>query len=109
MERKQYELENTPEFTAIEDKIEALAAKAKTDSTAKNSQNTLIAQKRKLVSKELCRCQKLQPSKLLASPDDAELIGYYRTQFHRVRRLIPERDRLASNLFLVAPIRSDKG
>ena len=53
--------------------------------------------------------QKLQPSKLLASPDDADLMGYHRSQFHRIRRLMPERDRLASNLFLVAPIRSDEG
>ena len=36
-------------------------------------------------------------------------MGYYRTQFHRIRRLMPERDRLASNLFLVALIRSNKG
>jgi hypothetical protein len=36
-------------------------------------------------------------------------MGYHRSQFHRIRRLMPERDRLASNLFLVAPIRSDKG
>ena len=107
--RKQYELENSPEFTTIEEEIEALAAKAKTDSAAKDRRNALMAQKRKLVSEELCRCQKLQPSKLLARPDDAELMGYHRTQFHRVRRLMPERDRLASNLFLVAPIRSDEG
>ncbi len=34
---------------------------------------------------------------------------YHRNQFHRIRRLMPERDQLASNLFLVAPIRSDEG
>lgn len=107
--RKQYELENSPEFTAIEEEIEALAAKAKTDSAAKDRRNALMAQKRKLVSEELCRCQKLQPSKLLARPDDAELMGYHRTQFHRVRRLMPERDRLASNFFVVAPIRTNEG
>lgn len=68
-----------------------------------------MTEKRKLVSQELFRCQKLYPSKLLDRPDDAELIGYHRTQFHRVRRLVLERDRLASNLFLVAPIHSDEG
>ena len=36
-------------------------------------------------------------------------MGYHRTQFHRVRRLMPERDRLASNLFVVAPIRTNEG
>lgn len=107
--RKQYELKLTLEFTAIEAKIEALAAKDKADSTAKDSRNALMAQKRKLVSEELCRCQKLQPRKLLASLDDAELTGYHRTQFHRVRRLMSEHDRLASNIVLIAPIRGDEG
>ena len=107
--KKQYELENSPEFSAIQEEIETLVAKAKTDPTAKNHRNALMAQRRKLVSDELCRCQRLQPSKLSARPDDAELMGYHRTQFHRVRRLMPERDRLASKLFLVAPIRSDEG
>ena len=107
--KKQYELENTPEFTAIEKEMNALAPIAKTDSTTKDSRNALIAQKRKLISDELHRCQEQQPGKLLASPDDAVLMGYHRTQFHRVRRLMPERDRLASNLFLVAPIRSNEG
>lgn len=36
-------------------------------------------------------------------------MGYYRSQFYRIRRLMLERDRLASNLFLVASIRSDEG
>ena len=40
--RKQYELENSPEFTAIEEEIEALAAKAKTDSAAKDRRNALM-------------------------------------------------------------------
>lgn len=107
--KKQYELENSLEFTAIEEEIKALAPMAKTDSTAKGSRNALMAQKRKLVSDELHKCQEQQPGKMLASPDDAVLMGYHWTQFHRVRRLMPERDRLASNLFLVAPTRSDEG
>jgi hypothetical protein len=105
--KKQYGLENSLEFT--EKEIEALAPKAKTYSTAKGSRNALMAQKRKLVSDELRKCQEQQPGKVLASLDDAVLMGYHRTQFHRVRRLMPERDHLASNLFLVAPIRSDEG
>jgi len=107
--RKQHELENGPEFIAIEDEIDALAPKTKTDPAARDRRQALMADRRKLLSEELCRFQKLQPSKLLASPDDAELMGYHRSQFHRVRRLMPERHRLASNLFLVAPIRSDEG
>ena len=55
--KKQYELENTPEFITIEEEIKALAPMARTDSTAKNSRNALMAQKRKLVSDELRKCQ----------------------------------------------------
>ena len=107
--KKQYELENIREFTAIKEEIKALALMAKTDSTAKDSRNALMAQKRKLVSDELHKCQEQQPGRLLASPDDTVLMGYHQTQFHRVRRLMPQRDRLALNLFLVALIRSDEG
>ena len=107
--KKQYELENTSEFIAIEEEIKALAPMAKTDSTAKESRNALMAQKRKLVLDELHKCQEQQPGKMLASPDNTVLMGYYRTQFHRVCYLMPERDHLASNLFLIAPIRSDEG
>lgn len=67
-----------------------------------------MADKRKLVTKELSKCQKLQSSKFLTSLDDVELMRYHRNQFHRIRRLMLERDRLTSNLFLVALIRSDE-
>lgn len=106
--RKQYELQHTLEFATLEDKIEALAPKSKTDQAARDRRETLMTEKRKMVSEELLKCQKLQSSKLLCKADDAILMGYHRSQFHRVRRLMPERDRLASNLFLVAPIRSDE-
>ena len=44
-----------------------------------------------------------------AKPNEIDWMGYHRTQFQRVRGLMPERDRLASGLFIVAPIRSDEG
>ncbi len=97
--RHQYELENSAEFTAIQDELEALASKTQFDSAARDRRKALMAEKRKLPSKELHKCRRLQPSKLLAGPNDADLVGYHRTQFHRIRRLIPERDRLASNFF----------
>ncbi|KAL8922150.1 MAG: hypothetical protein Q9208_005345 [Pyrenodesmia sp. 3 TL-2023] len=106
---KQHELEKSLEFTTLENEIKALAPKAKTDPAAKDRRGAPMVEKRKLVSKELLKCQKLQPNKLLSSADDADLMGYHRIQFHRVRCLMPERDRLASSLFLVAPIRSDEG
>jgi hypothetical protein len=88
--RKQHESENTPGFTTLEDEIEALAP-AKTDPAAKDRQGALMAEKRKLVSKELLKCQKLRPSKLPSNADDADLMGYHRTQFQRVRRLLPKK------------------
>lgn len=57
--RKQYELENSPEFSAVEEEIDALVAQAKIDSAAKDRRNALMTRKRKLVSEELCRCQRL--------------------------------------------------
>ena len=88
--RKQHELENTQAFIKLEDEIEALAPKAKTDPAAKDYREALIADKRKLVSQELLKCQKLQLSKLLSIADNDNLTGYHRTQFYRVCRLIPK-------------------
>ncbi|KAL6713008.1 hypothetical protein ACLMJK_009404 [Lecanora helva] len=82
--RNQYKLGSSLKFSALEGEIDALVAKTPPQ-------------------------RNLQPSKRLARPEDAELMGYNHSQFHRVRRLMPERDRLASNFFLVAPIRSEEG
>lgn len=41
--KKQYELENTSEFTAIEEEIKALAPMVKTDSTIKDTGNPGIS------------------------------------------------------------------
>ena len=57
--RKQYELENTPEYTTLEDEIEALAPKAKTDQPINERRGAMLAEKRKLVTEELLKCQKL--------------------------------------------------
>jgi hypothetical protein len=62
---------------------------------------------RKLSSKALRKWQKLQPNKL--KPSGVEVLaleGHHRTIFGRTRFLMPERDRLASSLLEVAPLRS---
>ena len=69
----------------------------------RNLDNTLYLEKRQLFDKELRDWQKRQPNKY----DDAP--GYHRAIFERVRFMMPERDRLASNLFQVAALRSDTG
>ena len=106
---KQHELENTPEFLAIEEELEQLAVKFKDDSVARDCRKELHAQKRKLVSEELRRCQKLQPKKLPSKGQKSEQVRHHLTQFSRTRRLMPQRCRLADNLFAVAPIRSPEG
>jgi len=46
--------------------------------------------------------------RLLFKADTTNLTGHHRTRFEHIRDLMAERDRLASNLFLIAPIRSDE-
>ena len=106
---KQHKLENTPEFLAIEEELEQLALKTKDDPMARDRRKELHAQKRKLVSEELRRCQKLQPRKLAPKGQKQEQVGHHRTQFARTRQLMPQRRHLANDLFTVASIRSEKG
>jgi hypothetical protein len=106
---KQDELENSSEFIAIEDELEALSRNSKDDSTTRDRRKELRADKRKLLTEELRKCQKLQPNKLPSSTDENDMIGYHRTRFFRTYGLMPERNRLASSLFTVASIRSDEG
>ena len=104
---KQQEVENTPEFIGIEEELENLHIS--TGPAAKDRRKTLKAQKRKLVADALREYQKNQPNKILSKESGNDSIGRHRTIFSRVRHLMPERDRLASSLFRVAPIRSEEG
>lgn len=101
---KQHELENTPELPAIEEELEQVAVKFKDDSVARDRRNELHAQKRKLMSEEIRRCQKLQPKK---QGQKSEQVGHYLDQFSRTRQLNPQRRHLANDLFAVGPNRSE--
>jgi len=57
---KQHELENSPEFVAMEEELEQFSFKPKDNTAARDHRRELHAQKRKLVSEGLRRCQKLQ-------------------------------------------------
>ena len=103
---KQHELENTPPFIAIEEELQSLCQGSREDPTTRNRRTELRAQKRKLVSAELRKLQMSQPRKLSSKGDP---IGHHRTRFSRIRGLMPVRRRLASNLFVAAPIRSLEG
>lgn len=53
--------------------------------------------------------KKNQPCNTLSKESGSDSMGRHRTTFSRVRHLMPERDRLASNLSRVAHIRSEEG
>ncbi|TVY12769.1 hypothetical protein LARI1_G009008 [Lachnellula arida] len=106
---KQHELESSPEFTAIEQELEALSLDTRDGSAVMDRRKELRAEKRKLIAEELRKSRKLQPSRIPSNKDENHLTGYHQTIFSRVRALMPERDRLASSLFTVASIRSEEG
>lgn len=105
---KQHELENGPDFIAIEQEPDNLSSEHKDDPVARDRhRKELHTQKRKLVSAELRRCQKIQPRKPPSKLQKTEQIGHHRTQFTRAQQFMPERRRLVEDLFAVAPIRSE--
>jgi hypothetical protein len=73
-----------------------------TDKESTSRRNMLYQRKRQLLNEKLREWQK-QPQQ------DSDRAGYHRSIFDRVRFMMPERDRLASNLFEVAPLRSSVG
>jgi hypothetical protein len=97
---KQYELHKSQEFLDLNEEIHVL--KGLTDKELTSRRNMLHQRKRQLLNAKLRKWQK-QPQQ------DSDQAGYYRSIFDRVRFMMPERDRLASNLFEVAPLRSSVG
>ena len=106
---KQDELENSLEFKAIEEELEDLLWASKDDLATKNRRKELHAQKRQLVTEELRNCQKHQPRGLLSKNGESDPTGHHRSLFSRARALMPERDRLADSMFVIATIRSAVG
>lgn len=98
---KQYEFENSEEYVSLGKELAALGGR--TDKKSIGRREELYREKRKLFNNELRDWQKHQPNKHNDAP------GYHRAIFDRVRFMMPERDRLASNLFQVAALRSDTG
>ncbi|KAH8799672.1 hypothetical protein F5884DRAFT_113557 [Xylogone sp. PMI_703] len=105
---KQYEFENSEEYVKLEEEISIL--RQQTDADSARRRKELYEQRRKLSDKELHKWQKLQPNKLEpGGMENTALEGHHRTIFNRTRFLMPERDRLASSLLEVAPLRSPIG
>ncbi|KAJ4322073.1 hypothetical protein N0V84_005011 [Fusarium piperis] len=98
--KQQYECDTSPEIVRINQQL--LELRGTTDKKPLERKK-LYAEKRKLVAERLRKWQKNQPVK----HDDPP--GYHRAIFDRVRFLMPERDRLAQNLFLIDKLRSPAG
>ncbi|KAM5341395.1 hypothetical protein ACJ41O_014426 [Fusarium nematophilum] len=99
--KKQFECENCPDIIDINEAL--YTRRGKTDSKSLEERKKLYAEKRKLFAKQLRDWQKSQPVK----HDDPP--GYHRAIFDRIRFLMPERDRLARNIFEVDVLRSSTG
>ncbi|RSL79978.1 hypothetical protein CEP52_017454 [Fusarium oligoseptatum] len=99
--KQQYDCDTSPEMMHIN--LQILTLRGTTNKKSQEQRKKLYAEKRELIAKRLRRWQKTQPVKHDDSP------GYHRAIFDRVRFLMPERDRLAQNLFLIDKLRSSAG
>ncbi|KAF8652167.1 hypothetical protein AX16_004524 [Volvariella volvacea WC 439] len=106
-----FELEHRPDFAAIEQRLRELCLGVGSDGPDATKERTLLqAQKRQLLADELRRLQRDQPRDIARDSSDSDThIGHLRTMFPRIRKLMGPRDRLADNLLVTAPIRSDVG
>ena len=107
------DLEMRGDFIAIEQEIEALKEKLRRLSIKDESQpdrarrEELYWQKQQLMSEELNKWQKTQSRKIKPDIDsEAPAVASLPSYFNRIRRLDPPCNRLASLLFLEAPLRS---
>ena len=114
--RVEADLDNCSEFISVNKEIEMLEKKfrgIKTEDKAQPARarrKKLYWRKRQLVAEELSKWQQIQLYKIASdtvdkAPQVASLLSY----FNRIRRFDPPRNRLASSLFLNAPLRSVQG
>ena len=99
--KKRFEFENKPELISLNQELAML--RGTTNGKELLDRKKKYAEKRKLLNKEVRDWQKNQPIKR----DDPS--GYHRAIFDRVRFMMPERNRLAQNLFEIAIMRSQVG
>ncbi|KAH8701364.1 hypothetical protein GQ44DRAFT_593269, partial [Phaeosphaeriaceae sp. PMI808] len=98
---ERYKLQRSQEYLELEEEIEALQNKKNTD--WKGSIQELQRKKSRLMDEALQKWQKEQPYR----PEDPP--QYHYGIFDRCRFMMPERDRLATNLFKKATLRSPLG
>ncbi|KAK0621131.1 hypothetical protein B0T17DRAFT_276620 [Bombardia bombarda] len=104
---QQYEaLRATPKFVELE---EELATPLKLNGPDASRRRKLHAERRQLIEKELRKWQHLQPYRQRVAGHSDPPPCYHRNIFSRIRFLMPERDRLASDLSRVDTLRSPAG
>ncbi|KAF5965393.1 carbonic anhydrase 2 [Fusarium coicis] len=99
--KEQHDFDNSPEIININQEL--LRLRGSKDKGILEYRKKLYTEKRKRIAERLRKWQKNQPVK----HDDP--LGYHRAIFERVRFLMPERDRLSQNLFVVDKLRSPAG
>ncbi|OJD27268.1 hypothetical protein ACJ73_01337 [Blastomyces percursus] len=108
---KQYALKKTEGYLTIEKRLQNLGTSKAAGKERNKERNALYGERRRLIDKELRKCQKEQhrqpPSK--DALDSTYYMGHYRARFARASRMMPERQRLAINIFEVATLRSKVG
>lgn len=104
---KKEALHTSPKFVAIEEELISLRGQESKKSTSRRKQ--LYEKKRKLADQVLREWQKTQPCRPITVPGEKDPPCYHRSIFNRVRFLMPERDRLAENLFQTDTLRSSTG
>ena len=99
--REKYDLEQSQEYVALEKEIASFMQNR--DSEATNQLEALRRKKRNMLENALKLWQTRQPYKPNDPPE------YHRSLFARVRFMMPERNRLARDLFQVAKLRDPLG
>jgi hypothetical protein len=101
---EKYKLQTSQEYLELEEEIEAVRDEMDADcKTCKDCIQELQRKKSQLMDEALQEWQKVQPY----HPDDPP--RYHYGIFDRCRFMMPERDRLATNLFKSATLRSPLG
>jgi hypothetical protein len=110
--QQRYELEQTPAFRDISRELEDLQFEKQKDPPIQEIcdrnkiQSKLYEAKRQLIREALAEWQKNAKGAPTATQESSP---YTQSMFERTRRLDPVRGRLAENLFLDVPLRSETG
>jgi hypothetical protein len=106
---KKYEFETSREFISMITELENLKLQPPSEERDRRRRE-LYAEKQRLKRKKLHDTQENQPcERPWEAAEEPRSIGGHRARFERIRRLMPERSRLAKSMFEVGGLRSPEG